>query len=255
MLCKPKSIADATAKNYTTINELFGSDTDSGLTDDVVVLIQRTECTQIRELDWSTLRRCHLGLTQTCGLLRKEFLPIHQAHLPVVVALKDLASHVETFVRSGKVADIIVNLSPGLFRGSIRGFESWSNVKDFILLCAEAQAIKVRFKRDGYFEFQEIFRTTSNFTKFFEYIKTSVDSVHFREGSHIRCWQERERTGVPQRLEVRLYLTIKRQFEQGWMGDDRSTDYGQKLELWRQEMGVEGMNVHPRLVPGWLSYF
>jgi hypothetical protein len=56
-------------------------------------------------------------------------------------------------------------------------------------------------------------------------------------------------------LEVRLYLTVKQQFGQHWMGRPYLSYYEQKLELWRHELGVEGINVYPILTDGMVPAF
>jgi hypothetical protein len=176
-------------------------------------------------------------------------LPLHQARVPVAILLDDLSDYIETLVRSGKVADIQAAVR---YSCIFHKFPSSSNVQKLFLLCAEESAAKIWFKPTVYHKFQEMLRNPSNYPRFFEYVRTSVDSAQFVHDSldhHMRnyFWTRA--------LEVRLYLTVKQQFGQHWMGRPYLSYYEQKLELWRHELGVEGINVYPILTDGMVPAF
>lgn len=205
---------------------------------------------QIGKRHWFKLRRCYLGLTQTCRQLREEFLPLHQTRVLVAIFLDDLSDYIETLFRSGKVADIQVAVR---YSCTFHEFPSSSNVQNLFLLCAEESAAKICFKPRVYHNFQEMLHNQSKYPRFFEYVRTRVDSAQFLHDSldhHVRqyFWTRRA-------LEVRLYLTVKQQFGQYWMGRPYLSYCEQKLELWRHELGVEGINIYPNLAGGMIPAF
>jgi hypothetical protein len=180
-------------------------------------------------------------------------LPLHQARIPVSIRLRELPDYAKTFFCSGKVANISVDVPYGPRFGVSNAFPSRSDVKDLLFLCADGQAITIRFKGYIYHEFPEMLRNRSNCPKLFEYIKTRVGSAHFAEGFAVfdRMWWP----DVYKILDVPLYLTVKRQFGQYWMGNPYLADYEQKLELWRHELGVKGMKVYPKLAGGMFRWY
>lgn len=258
VLCEPKSTADATVSGSgtTTDDELLESSTyiidltndattaPPRISDDKPVYLTRQSASRPHVQNWSRIRRCYLGLTQTCRQLREEFLPLHQARVPVGIFLDSLSDYIETLVRSGKVANINVAFAHSCV---YHEYPSSSNVKKLFLLCAEESAITIRFEPKVCHEFQEILRNQSKYPRFFEYVRTRVDSTQFVQESFDHHWYEYVRTGVPRATKVRLYLTVKQQFGQLWMRRPYLPGYKQELELWRHELEVDGINVYPRL--------
>jgi hypothetical protein len=176
--------------------------------------------------------------------LREEILPLHQSRIPVGIILDSLPDYIETWVRSGKVANINVATTYVFHH---REFPSSFDAKKLFLLCAEKSAIRIRFRAKIYHEFEDIVRDQSKYTRFFEYVKTKVDSAQFAEGLFYHQWQD---YGAP---VVRLYLMVKQQFEHYWMARPCIADYKEKLGLWRLELGVRGMEVYPEPTHGMVS--
>lgn len=260
MLCEPESTADATVSES-------GTTTDDGLLEastDIIYLTNDATTVPLRisddrplyltrqllasprrhEQDWSRIRRCYLGLTQTCRQLREEFLPLHQARVPVNIFLDSLSDYIETLVRSGKVANINVAVA---YSCAFHGFMLSFNVRKVFLLCAEESAIKIRFKPKAYHEFQEILCNQSKYPRFFEYVRTRVVWAQFVQESFDHHWHDYIMTTVSRAPSLHLYLTVNQQFGQLWMRRPHLPGYRQELELWRHELEVDGINVYPRL--------
>lgn len=181
---------------------------------------------------WTVSRRSYLGLTQTCRQLRKEFFPIHQALIPVVILFDELLDYLKTFTVDVKVAIVEVQIPR----------RCNTNIRDIILLCAEAPGVKLDFGGYAGVAMQAFLENLHEYQEFCNYVREKALRVVTIAENSPCLWTGKMLVSVDQ---VNVY--IRHEDGEPWMDEPYWQGHKKELDTWRLGLGLDGLPVYPCL--------
>ncbi|KAJ4986713.1 hypothetical protein SVAN01_07772 [Stagonosporopsis vannaccii] len=193
---------------------------------------------QLLTRNWRLFRRSCLGLTQTCRLLRAEFLPLFRAGVPIHVRTSELEAYIKVFGQPLNVGWIRVEMCDG---------EGEVDVKDAVLYCARNPRVKLDFGHQR-LPMARLLMSPGMYGSFYAFVAKCVDRLVVvptfveyagRDGKRFKRF-----------LISRLEAWVKEEFGVSWMQREAGKQDVNWLAKWRVGLGLpDGVRVVPRVVP------
>lgn len=170
-------------------------------------------------------------MTQTCRQLRDEFLPIHQARIPMAISLTELEEYAAVFLVPLKVGNIRVEVACKI---------QVADIRNVLLQCLGAPFISVEVRWKMQKKLQRMNLNPYKHPPLLDYIAEKVDRVAVVPGLR---WDVTVGMHLP---IIWLHLYVKSEFVQAWMKKHLASNDREDLRNWWTELGIpRGIYVLP----------